>query len=204
MWWSERVQLQVLGGSWTLRIRPTLCWLPWAGGWGVPSVSRLESGEDPELWRCQQGPCLLLSLTHSVHTISPPTFHPSLRWPLSGALVTPLALDAHSQGSLQPLLRLPAHPSFWPLSTVPSGQSTAPSQPLPGCSLHLLALMKTPSFFSKTVPPLQASLDPQPGGGSVVLPAASWPFSTPLSEFPSFKSNVTRAWHLLLSPVAAL
>ena len=63
--------------------------------------------------------------------------------------------------------------------------------------------MKTPSFSPMTVLPLQASLDHQPGGGSVVLLAASWPFPILLSELPSFKSNVTRTWHLLLAPVAA-
>ena len=207
MWWSERVQLQVLGGQLNIQnktnplltpmgreMRGPLCVL--AGVRRRPRTLKVPARSLP----------LAHSLTHSVHTISPPTLYPSLHWPLSRALVTPLALDSHRQGSLQPFLQLPAHPSSWPLSTVPFGQSPAPS-PTPSTSSRMFPSLSGSNENTELLPHDSTSL-----AGVSWPPAWRWlrgspccfpTTSHPPFRTPGFKSNVTRTWHLLLTPVAA-
>ena len=129
MWWSERVQLQVLGGQLNIQnktnplltpmgreMRGPLCVL--AGVRRRPRTLKVPARSLP----------LAHSLTHSVHTISPPTLYPSLHWPLSRALVTPghpscpgltstRLSAALSPAPCSPLLLTSVHRALWTVTS---------------------------------------------------------------------------------------
>lgn len=174
--------------------------------WVGSPLSWLESGEVPELCRLQQGSCLSLTASlilsgrdsqgQSHYALYPSLWQSPCKAQVSQ--VTPFlwALIPTCLGvslSWTPCYLNLAHCALW----IVTSKISCILNLFPGCSLDFLALSHTVEPLGLEVAPWFSLLLPDHSPSLLHNPPPN-PTTT------SFKSNVTREYHLLLSPVAVI